>query len=543
MICAECGQPTPTEPCAGCGADPHLAGRWRLDAELGRGASGTTFRATDLETGEVVAVKEMPIGRASSAKARELLDREARVLGELDHPAIPRLLASRVVGEGRSQAVIVVQEFVDGVDLRAELVKRRYDPLEVLHVAADLLDVLVYLHGLSPPVIHRDLKPANVMRRTDGRLVLLDFGSVRDSLRDLDLGGSTVAGTFGYMAPEQLVGDASPMSDLYGLGALMVHLLSRIEPQKMLAVGGGLAWEGRVQVPRGVGDLLRDLLEPDPDRRAARLRSTAAVRDRVMSLIEGRVEGAVVGPVAVPAGQSAAAVGFGAGAFAAMLGLGILGLVGSGAVTGVLLSPSTVPVPPPVVRDLPPPPPPPPPIPAPDPAFVDVGLGDLPPIGPADAPVKIVAFSDYQCPYCVKALTQLDDLVLRREGQVALYLRDFPLEPMHPEARSRARAARCAGAQGRHAEMHDGMLALGARFEPQAIWTLARELALDLGAFEGCLVDPAVDARIDADLAAGREAGVTGTPAFYVNGEVMRGAQPMEKFDAAIDRALERLRR
>src|SRR5687768_38409 len=126
MICAECGKPTEAEPCASCGADPRVAGRWRLEAEIGRGASGTTFRATDAETGEVVAVKEMPIGRASGAKARELLDREARVLGELDHPAIPRLVASRVIGEGRSQAVVVVQEFVDGVDLRTELGKRRY---------------------------------------------------------------------------------------------------------------------------------------------------------------------------------------------------------------------------------------------------------------------------------------------------------------------------------------------------------------------------------------------------------------------------------
>ncbi|MEQ1508265.1 MAG: protein kinase, partial [Myxococcota bacterium] len=134
MICARCGQPaggetTPT--CTACGADPRVEGRWRLLDEVGRGATGTTFRARDEQTGGYVAVKELAIGRASSAKARELVEREARVLGELNHPAIPRLIASRVVGEGRGQAVVVVQEFVDGVDLRAELATRRYTAPEV----------------------------------------------------------------------------------------------------------------------------------------------------------------------------------------------------------------------------------------------------------------------------------------------------------------------------------------------------------------------------------------------------------------------------
>src|SRR4051794_36210652 len=104
MICAECGGATTTRPCSGCGTDPLVLRRYRLEREIGRGASGTTFAAVDTHWAKPVAIKEMPIGRASSLKARELLDREARVLGELDHPRIPRLLESGVVGEGRNKA-------------------------------------------------------------------------------------------------------------------------------------------------------------------------------------------------------------------------------------------------------------------------------------------------------------------------------------------------------------------------------------------------------------------------------------------------------
>ena len=99
-----------------------------------------------------------------------------------------------------------------------------------------VLDILVYLHGRSPPVIHRDLKPANILRAPDGTVSLVDFGGVTGALREE--GGSTVVGTYGYMAPEQLHGAAGPATDLVrALGATIVSLAGGVEPEKVARKG------------------------------------------------------------------------------------------------------------------------------------------------------------------------------------------------------------------------------------------------------------------------------------------------------------------
>ena len=270
MLCAACGEAVPDSGAAGCprcGADPLLDGRYRLEAVVGRGAAATTYRACRLADSAVVAVKEMPLHRARSEKARALIAREARVLRELDHPAIPRVVDDFSVGAGKQAHLYIVQTFIEGRTLAEEARERRYSQSDVLLIIEELLAILGYLHGLSPPVIHRDVKPGNVLRRPDGSLALIDFGSVRDVLRDVELGGSTVAGTFGYMAPEQFQGDADPRSDLYGVGALAVGLLTRREPRTMLDHNGRIVWEPHVQLHPASIRFLRRLLQPELSRR------------------------------------------------------------------------------------------------------------------------------------------------------------------------------------------------------------------------------------------------------------------------------------
>jgi hypothetical protein len=241
--------------------------RYRLDEVLGQGPQGTTCLAVAVADGSRVVVKELRVQAHLADKRRELFSREAQVLRQLDHPAIPRYVDDFEVRSGRWRTLCLVQAYIDGASLAAESVDHRYEQEEVLEIAAALLEILAYLHELSPPVVHRDIKPSNIIRRRDGGLSLVDFGSVRDALKDPDLGGSTVAGTFGYMAPEQFAGDASPQTDLYGVGALAVALLTRREPHTLLDLRNRMDWEVHAQPHPALALVLHRLLAPDPEGR------------------------------------------------------------------------------------------------------------------------------------------------------------------------------------------------------------------------------------------------------------------------------------
>lgn len=284
MLCAACGHSEYDSAilCSACGEDPRLDTRYRLIEVVGQGAVGTTYRAARLPDGAIFAVKELLVRRLDSFKTEELFRREAEALRTLQHPGIPRYVEEFVSGQGKQLGLYLVQEFVDGVTLGAEATQRRYDEPAVLGILAELADILAYLHGLRPPVIHRDLKLGNVMRRAaDGRLMLIDFGSVRAVVEDQAAGGSTVAGTFGYMAPEQFSGHASPASDLYALGVTGAVLLSRREPHELLDTTNELCWQEAVAASPAVEGLLAELLERDPDDRAHDA-SEVAVRLRAL---------------------------------------------------------------------------------------------------------------------------------------------------------------------------------------------------------------------------------------------------------------------
>ncbi len=274
MFCVQCGEQTADIPCTGCGEEPRLDGRWSLLEVLGRGAMGVTWRAT--EGAASVAIKEIALGAAVDAKTLELARREADVLAQLDHPAIPSFIAEVEAGRGKARALYLVQELIEGTDLAEEALARRTTEDEVLDILDELCGVLDYLHGLSPPVIHRDLKPANVRRDRHGKLVLVDFGSVRDALGDPQLGGDTVAGTFGYMAPEQFAGEASPRSDVYGLGALAIALLTREDPAKLQGHDRRIRWRHLANETGPVGDAVDRLVALRPADRPA---SAAEARD------------------------------------------------------------------------------------------------------------------------------------------------------------------------------------------------------------------------------------------------------------------------
>ena len=147
---------------------------------------------------------------------------------------------------------------------------------DVERLLADASRALAYLHGRAPPIVHRDLKPGNVIRRPDGSFAFVDFGAVRDRLKVA--GGSTIVGTFGYMAPEQFQGRASPASDVYGIGATALTMLTGCEPEDLPHTG--LAIDVAKAVPPATPpSLVRTLgamLDPDPDSRASSIEEALA---------------------------------------------------------------------------------------------------------------------------------------------------------------------------------------------------------------------------------------------------------------------------
>lgn len=295
MICVECHQQTEVDPCSHCAGDPILDGRWRLDAVVGNGATGTVFRASAV-TGDVgpVAIKELPL--RSDAKRQELALREARVLRQLQHPSIPQYLEEIVAGHGRGRCLYLVEEFVEGESLARMLDGHRFDEREVLEIVAEACDILTWLHDRAPPVIHRDVKPGNLIRRArDQRWMLVDFGAVRDVLR-AEAAGSTVAGTFGYMAPEQFRGEAVPATDLYAVGATAVALLSRQDPAALHDRDGRFGWQAAVTVSPGSSGLLTDLLQTDPETRLADARVAAARARRLRADLDRAATAVSNGP-------------------------------------------------------------------------------------------------------------------------------------------------------------------------------------------------------------------------------------------------------
>jgi protein-disulfide isomerase len=159
--------------------------------------------------------------------------------------------------------------------------------------------------------------------------------------------------------------------------------------------------------------------------------------------------------------------------------------------------------------------------------------------GPAGAPVTIVEFSDFQCPYCSRLNPTIDQVMSKYGSKVRLVFRQFPL-PMHQNAAKAAEAALCANEQGKFWEMHDSMFKDQAALAVDALKTKAAGLGLNAQAFNSCLDSGKEAAAVKADMKAGQEAGVNGTPAMFVNGRFISGVVPASQLSQVIDEELKK---
>ena len=242
---------------------------------LGHGGQGSTFRGVDRETGDNVAIKVLSIKGSKSWKAFDRFEREMDTLAKLSHPSIPKY-RDRYAYEA-SGDYFLVMDLVEGAPL-SKYVEEPGLPTKTIRAILDqTLDVLAYLHEQRPPLIHRDIKPANILRRSDGSIAVVDFGGVRQ--RAGETAATTTIGTFGYMAPEQLHGEATPASDIYALGATILALLTRTSPGDL--PHRGLRFDyAALKLPAPFNHLLPKMLEPDPE---DRLSSVATVRAAIIA--------------------------------------------------------------------------------------------------------------------------------------------------------------------------------------------------------------------------------------------------------------------
>jgi len=158
--------------------------------------------------------------------------------------------------------------------------------------------------------------------------------------------------------------------------------------------------------------------------------------------------------------------------------------------------------------------------------------------GDAKAPVTIVEFSDFSCPYCRKVEATLNELLAKYPGKVKLGYRDFPLRQIHPQAQLAAEASRCAVEQGKYWEYHDVLFANPEKQMRDDLVGYARTLKLDDKQFDACLSSGRFKPQIDQDIQLGTRLGVVATPGFFVDGIFLNGAQPASVFEQIIDQEL-----
>jgi serine/threonine protein kinase len=255
-----------------------LQGRYQLQKQLGNNAGRQTWLAVDLATQakERVIVKLLPFSPQIHWDDLKLFEREAQVLKHLNHPCIPKYrdyFSTEASNSGELPWFGLVQDYIQGDSLQQLLNKgKRFTQAGVKEIAIQLLEILIYLHQLSPAVLHRDIKPSNIIWGKNRQVYLVDFGAVQEKAK-AEGATFTVVGTGGYAPPEQLWGRAVPASDLYALGATLIHLLTGTAPVDLPQRQMRLQFRDQVSLTPSFAHWLESLTHPDRELRFSNARA------------------------------------------------------------------------------------------------------------------------------------------------------------------------------------------------------------------------------------------------------------------------------
>ncbi|MBD2042346.1 serine/threonine protein kinase [Microcoleus sp. FACHB-672] len=242
--------------------------RYQLKNKLGNNAGRQTWLAEDLTTStkEPVVVKLLAFGGDVQWDDLKLFEREAQVLKQLNHPKIPKYRDYFSIDD-RTLWFGLVQEYIPGASLKEQLDQgKKFSPQEIRKIALEVLSILTYLHQLSPALLHRDIKPSNLIWGENNQVYLVDFGAVQD--RAAAEGATfTVVGSYGYAPLEQFGGRAVPASDLYALGATLIHLLTGTAPADLPQKDLRIQFKDKVTLNSNFLTWLEQLTEPALEKR------------------------------------------------------------------------------------------------------------------------------------------------------------------------------------------------------------------------------------------------------------------------------------
>ncbi|MBQ9818136.1 MAG: serine/threonine protein kinase [Proteobacteria bacterium] len=244
-----------------------LTDKYEIIQKTGQGAQADVYLAINRSDQKKVAIKQLHIESLKSWKQYELFYREAEVLRSLDISGVAHYYDFFDALNDTNPSAYIVQEYIEGSTLYDLINKKQHFPQErIYHFAIQLLNILHSLHNHKPCVIHRDIKPSNIMIKEDDTVYLIDFGAVANP--QVQNGGSTVAGTYGYMPPEQLMGHPEAASDIYAMAAVLIYLLTGVPPEEMPVLDLELQFENYVQnVPEAVSLVIRRMLSANPQNR------------------------------------------------------------------------------------------------------------------------------------------------------------------------------------------------------------------------------------------------------------------------------------
>lgn len=245
-----------------------LLDKYKVLKELKSNLNSTTYLVLDLITNKKYIIKQTILFKGNT-KLLEILTNESKTLKNLNNSQIPKFIDFKILEDDYKTNIYLIQEYIEGLNL-IELVEdgKRFSENDVIDILKQLIQVLEYLHNMSPPIIHQDIKPSNIILTADDKIYLIDFGAVNGkSIFTNDSGLSTIIGTQGYMPIEQFEGKIKPASDIYSLGLTIIYLLSRREPLQLDKDGLYFSFKEYINVSERLCKIIAKMVAPDWKRR------------------------------------------------------------------------------------------------------------------------------------------------------------------------------------------------------------------------------------------------------------------------------------